>query len=151
MLQLFEHAYWFWLAFGGLLLAAELLGTGGYMLWSGISALVVGVIVWLIPITWPWQWIFFAVLTIVVLIAWWYWLKHTKKDRREQRKHINQRGQQLIGRRGVLIEHSESGFGRMTLNDSSWRTYSEQPLHAGAQVEIIDVDGATLIVRAVSQ
>ena len=26
---------WFWLCLGGLLLIGELLGTGGYLLWSG--------------------------------------------------------------------------------------------------------------------
>ena len=45
------HPHWFWLTLGGLLLAAEMLGTNGYLLWSGISAVLVGVLVWL-PTTW---------------------------------------------------------------------------------------------------
>jgi membrane protein implicated in regulation of membrane protease activity len=31
------------------LLAAKMLGANGYLLWSGVSALIVGVLVWLLP------------------------------------------------------------------------------------------------------
>lgn len=36
----------FWLSLGGVLLAAEMLGASGYLLWSGVAALIVGVLVW---------------------------------------------------------------------------------------------------------
>ena len=43
MVELLEQMnHWHWLAFGLLLLAAELLGTAGYFLWLGISAILVG-------------------------------------------------------------------------------------------------------------
>ncbi len=47
--QIAANPHWFWLSLGGLLLAAEMLGASGYLLWSGVSALVVGAIVWLLP------------------------------------------------------------------------------------------------------
>ena len=40
------HPHVFWLSLGGLLLAAEMLGAGGYLLWSGIAALVTGLLTW---------------------------------------------------------------------------------------------------------
>ncbi|KAA1337056.1 NfeD family protein, partial [Escherichia coli] len=36
--QIAAQPAWFWLCFGGLLLIAELLGTGGYLLWTGTAA-----------------------------------------------------------------------------------------------------------------
>ena len=43
------HPHAFWLSLGGLLLAAEMLGTSGYLLWSGMAAVLVGLLVWLVP------------------------------------------------------------------------------------------------------
>lgn len=43
MLELIAaNPLWFWLSLGGVLLAAEMLGAGGYLLWSGVAALLVG-------------------------------------------------------------------------------------------------------------
>ncbi|MDQ5892952.1 MAG: inner membrane protein, partial [Pseudomonadota bacterium] len=59
-----ENAHWFWLSLGGLLLAAEMLGASGYMLWSGLSAVLVGLLTWVMPLGWPLQGTIFAILTI---------------------------------------------------------------------------------------
>ena len=37
LMELIAHPHWFWLTLGGLLLAAEMLGTSGYLLWSGVA------------------------------------------------------------------------------------------------------------------
>ncbi|MGR5542688.1 NfeD family protein, partial [Vibrio campbellii] len=36
--------HWHWLAFGLALLAVELLGTAGYFLWIGLSAMLIGIL-----------------------------------------------------------------------------------------------------------
>lgn len=36
------HPHAFWLSLGGLLLAAEMLGGNGYLLWSGVAAVITG-------------------------------------------------------------------------------------------------------------
>ena len=36
------HPHIFWLSLGGLLLAAEMLGGNGYLLWSGVAAVITG-------------------------------------------------------------------------------------------------------------
>lgn len=65
MLELIAaNPLWFWLSLGGVLLAAEMLGAGGYLLWSGVAALLVGALIWLLPpLSWAWQGMIFAVLT----------------------------------------------------------------------------------------
>ncbi len=42
-------SFWDWLGFGTLLLIIEVLGTGGYFLWLGLSAALIGVLTWLFP------------------------------------------------------------------------------------------------------
>ena len=49
----------FWLSLGGLLLAAEMLGGNGYLLWSGVAAVITGILVWLLPVGWEWQGVIF--------------------------------------------------------------------------------------------
>ncbi|GKW07351.1 NfeD family protein [Pectobacterium carotovorum] len=140
-----ENAHWFWLSLGGLLLAAEMLGASGYMLWSGLSAVLVGLLTWVMPLGWPLQGTIFAILTIVTALLWWYWLR--KRTLSRPQSMLNQRGQQLVGLRTTLTDPVINGFGRVNIGDSSWRVKSEQDLPAGTHVEVIAIDGITLHVR----
>ena len=65
------HPHVFWLTLGGLLLAAEMLGGNGYLLWSGVAAVIVGLVVWLLPLGWEWQGLMFALLTLLAAWLWW--------------------------------------------------------------------------------
>ncbi len=68
------HPHIFWLSLGGLLLAAEMLGGNGYLLWSGVAAVITGLVVWLVPLGWEWQGVMFAILTLLAAWLWWKWL-----------------------------------------------------------------------------
>ncbi|WP_116186582.1 NfeD family protein [Pectobacterium aquaticum] len=140
-----ENAHWFWLSLGGLLLAAEMLGASGYLLWSGLSAVLVGLLTWIMPLGWPLQGTIFAILTIATALLWWYWLR--KRTLSRPQSMLNQRGQQLVGLRATLTDPVINGFGRVNIGDSSWRVKSEQDLPVGTQVEVVAVDGITLHVR----
>jgi membrane protein implicated in regulation of membrane protease activity len=140
------HPNWFWLSLGGLLLAAEMLGASGYMLWSGVAAVIVGVLVWLFPFRWEMQGILFAVLTVVSAILWWYWLSKRIKP---QPAMLNQRSHKLVGTRATLTEQTADGYGRIKIGDGSWRIYSATELSAGTEVEVILVEGNTLHIRAI--
>ncbi|UFK38306.1 NfeD family protein [Pectobacterium parvum] len=142
-----ENAHWFWLSLGGLLLAAEMLGASGYSLWSGLSAVLVGLLTGVMPMGWPWQGTIFAILTIVTALLWWYWLR--KRTLSRPQSMLNQRGQQLVGLRATLTDPVINGFGRVNIGDSSWRVKSEQDLPVGTQVEVIAIDGITLYVRPI--
>ncbi|AIR68871.1 membrane protein [Dickeya fangzhongdai] len=144
-LLVLENAHWFWLSLGGLLLAAEMLGAGGYLLWSGIAALLTGILAWLLPLDWTWQCIAFAVLTVAAALLWWQWLR--RRIEKQPPPVLNQRGQQLIGLHTTLTEPLVNGFGRVSIGDSSWRVQAEQDLPAGTVVEIIAVEGITLRVK----
>ncbi|MBQ0268934.1 NfeD family protein [Providencia huaxiensis] len=136
---------WFWLCLGGLLLIGELLGTAGYLLWSGIAAVLVGVIVWALPfIGWEWQGVLFAIFTVVSAVLWRKWLSNRQKNKAD---NVNQISHQLIGVKGRLLSDTEEGFSRVRLADGSWRVYSDTPLSANTEVVVIAVDGITLQVK----
>ncbi|PHM40085.1 membrane protein [Xenorhabdus mauleonii] len=146
--QIAAQPVWFWLCFGGLLLIAELLGTGGYLLWTGTAAVVVALLTWIFPnMAWELQGVLFAVLTLVSVIAWRSWLR--RRPQKASDKTLNQKDHQLIGIRTHLITDTENGYGRVKLADGSWRVHCNQELPANTEVEIIAVDGITLQVRPV--
>ena len=145
---LFEHAYIFWLSLGGLLLAAEMLGGNGYLLWSGVAAVVTGLLVWLVPFGWELQGVIFAVLTLIAAWLWWLWLSRRVRDQKPADASLNQRGQQLVGRRFILDNALVIGRGHMRVGDSSWPVSAGSDLPAGSKVEVIAVEGITLHIKA---
>ncbi|WP_311751376.1 NfeD family protein [Proteus columbae] len=136
----------FWLCLGGLLLITEMLGTAGYLLWSGMAALCVSLITWILPISWPIQGILFAILTVISAVLWHLWLKRRKLSK--EAENLNQKTHQLIGVHAVLLSDTENGFSRVKLADGSWRVYSDTPLLAGDKVTVTAIDGITLHVIA---
>lgn len=144
-----SQAVWFWLCFGGILLILEMLGTGGYLLWSGVAALVVALLVWIMPgLSLEWQGIIFAVMTVICAVL---WRNFQRRRQRDDSSSPNQANHKLIGLRAALLTETEEGYSRIRLADGSWRVYSQSPLPAGTEVEVIAVDGITLTVRAVSR
>lgn len=142
------HPHIFWLTLGGLLLAAEMLGSNGYLLWSGVAGVVTGLLTWAIPFSWEWQGTLFAVLTLLAVWLWSKWLRKRMRQQRPADAQLNQRGQQLVGRRFTLDSALENGRGHVRVGDSSWPVIADEDLAAGSKVEVVAVEGITLRVRA---
>lgn len=147
---LLEHTHLAWLVLGGLLLAAEMLGGNGYLLWSGVAAVITGLLAWMIPFSWEWQGVLFALLTMLAAWLWWQWLSKRVQRQKPADASLNLRGQQLLGRRFQLDNGLINGRGHMRVGDSSWPVSAETDLPAGTRVEVTAVEGITLRIRAVS-
>ncbi|WP_338570691.1 NfeD family protein [Erwinia billingiae] len=144
--ELLANPWWLWLSVGGVLLAAEMLGASGYLLWSGVAALLVSLLVWLVPLPWEWQGVSFALLTVLSALWWYRWLKG--KDRQQPPSSLNQRGIQLIGRELTLDETLVDGVGHVRIGDSGWRVQAAENFPAGTPVTVVAVEGVTLkIIR----
>lgn len=144
--QLIASPHLFWLSLGGLLLAAELLGASGYLLWSGIAAALVGLLTWVLPLPWEWQGLCFAVLTMVAAWLWWRWLSRRQQSD-PQNSSLNQRGQQMVGMHATVLEPMSNGYSRVRIGDSTWRITSTALLSVGDDVVITHVEGITLRVE----
>lgn len=148
---LLEHTYLAWLTLGGLLLAAEMLGGNGYLLWSGVAAVITGLLVWIVPFGWEWQGVLFAVLTLIAAWLWWLWLSKRVREQKPADAALNQRGQQLVGRRFTLDTALVNGRGHMRVGDSSWPVSADEELPAGSKVEVVAVEGITLRIKLHSE
>ena len=148
MIELMQQVtHWHWLAFGLALLCLEILGTAGYFLWLGLSALIVGALLSVLPLGWQMQWLSFASFSLITTWLWWRY-QRTKDHHDDKTNTLNRRTQQLIGECVVLTEPFPEGKGRIHLGDSSWTAISEQAFAAGSRVEVYKVDGINLYIRA---
>jgi len=145
LMELIAHPHWFWLTLGGLLLAAEMLGTSGYLLWSGLAAVAVALIEWIVPISWTSQGIKFAVMTLLSVFFWYRWMRYRESS--QQPNTLNQRGSQLMGMQLTLDNTLKNGLGHVRIGDSSWRVQAESDLPAGTPVIVTGVVGITLIIQ----
>ena len=148
MIEYLQHlSYWDWLAFGTILLILEVFGMGGYLLWTGMAAAIVGLFLYLFPgLDWAWQFILFGCLSILTAVYWWQRQRASAKP--SDQPGLNQRGSEFVGREFNLHEAIISGRGKIKAGDSLWLV-SGPELAAGARVLVTGQDGVVLKVTAV--
>ncbi|MGE0383255.1 MAG: NfeD family protein [Gammaproteobacteria bacterium] len=143
--------YWHWLILGLLLLVAEAFVPGASFLWFGASALCVGIVLIALPgLPVPVQLALFAVLAFASIAAWRAW----KRSHPEASTHpdLNRRGRQYIGRRFTLTEPLRDGHCQLHVDDTVWRAQSSvASVPAGVQVEVVAIEGATLLIEPVER
>jgi membrane protein implicated in regulation of membrane protease activity len=138
---------WNWFILGVLLLAVELMAPGTFILWLGLSAIVVGLLSFLIDWSWQVQIATFSVLAVVSVVVWWRVGRGPKDDANDQ-PFLNRRSQGYVGRLFTLDKPIVGGIGTVRIDDSIWRvTGPDTP--AGSHVKVVRADGPTLIVERV--
>lgn len=139
------HYGWWLLAL--VLIGAEIMAPGFFMLWIGIAAAALGVVLLFVPaMSFGMQAIVFSVFALISCFVYWRFVRHAM-DERSDRPNLNRRAEQYIGRRFVLETAIVNGQGKARVGDSLW--LAEGPdLPAGAPIEVVGVDGSTLKVKA---
>jgi membrane protein implicated in regulation of membrane protease activity len=140
--------FWRWFGLAGLMFVAELLTGTTYLLWFAVAAGMVGVLMILpLGLSWEVQFIAFAVFSIGLIamgrsVLKPGWLRSAEPT-------LNDAGAQLRGRTVAAVEAFAGPYGRVRLGDSEWRALQVEggAIAPGDQLEVIDVDGATLKVR----
>ncbi len=136
-------AIWDWLAFAALLLIVEVFGTAGYFLWFGTAAAMVGLLLLAFPeLSWVWQFIAFALLSLAVALIWWRRLRRQPTTG----SGLNQRGSELLGGEYLLQEAISGGRGKIKAGDSYWLV-SGPDLAKGQRVKVIGQQGTVLQVE----
>jgi membrane protein implicated in regulation of membrane protease activity len=142
-----ENLAWLWLTGGILVAALEILAPGVYLLWAGLAAVVVGLVVMAAPgLSLSTQLLFFA--GVLVASAFAGQLVYRRLRQAGDEPSLNRRGEQLVGRQAVLEEPIVSGVGRVRLGDTTWRVQGPD-LPSGTAVRISAADGGVLTVAPV--
>jgi membrane protein implicated in regulation of membrane protease activity len=135
-----------WAAVALLLFAAEAMAPGAFMLWLGLAAAVVFVVVLLVPgIPVLAQVTAFVVLSFVAIQVYRRWFR--KREKPSDQPALNRRTAALVGRVVPLERGIVDGRGRVQIADAFWEVSGPQ-LPAGAQVRVTGADGMTLTVEA---
>ncbi|MGC6406127.1 NfeD family protein [Bisgaard Taxon 45] len=140
---------WHWLILGFVLLIAELVLPGVFLLWWGLAAVVIAGVMALIPsVSLTVLAISYAILAIILSVVWWKY-QHGKDKADQLHSSLNQRDHAMLGTRGTVQEIAPHGIGRGHFGDTTWRIQGAD-LQVGDLVEVYQVDGITLKVKKVN-
>ena len=134
-----------WLAASLVLLIAEMIAPGFFLIFLGAGAAVTGVITLVVPGVPPiFQAIVFAALTAgaVAIGRRWY----LGSDRTSPDPLLNDRAARLIGKRVEVCDAIVGGEGRVKVGDGAWNATGPDSA-AGATVTIVGANGSVLRVE----
>jgi membrane protein implicated in regulation of membrane protease activity len=138
---------WNWIILGGILLAVELMAPGTFILWLGVSAILVGLISFAIDWNWQEQGVAFAILAVASMVFWWKLVRPRRQDKEaSDQPFLNRRAQGLVGRVFTLDKPIVDGAGTVRIGDTIWRVTGPD-CAAGSRVKIARADGAMLFVE----
>lgn len=137
--------FWHWWVLAAILGAADMLAQTGFLLWLGVAALAVGVVVFALPaLAWQLQVVVFAVLAVAAVYATRTFLRGAAFG--TDQPLLNRRGEQYIGQLVVLETAIVNGRGRARVADTQWPVTGPD-LPEGTTVRVIAADGALLQVE----
>jgi membrane protein implicated in regulation of membrane protease activity len=135
---------WNWFIAAAVLLVLEVLAPGAFMLWLGLSAILVGVICFGVVWSWQTQVIAFALFAAALVPVWRHFAR--KIEQPSDSPFLNRRADGYVGREFTLDKPIVNGVGTVRIDDSVWRvTGPDCP--AGSRVKVTSADGANLAVE----
>ncbi len=137
---------WNWLIFGVLLMALELLAPGIFLFWLGLAAFLVGMLSFIVALSWQVQVLLFAVFAAAAVPIWRRVAQ--QKPGANPNPFLNRRSDALVGRVFTLDRPIVDGEGIVRVDDTVWRV-SGPDVAAGTKVKIVKADGASLTVDVV--
>jgi len=140
----FSLEYWDWFILAVVLLLLEVMAPGTFMLWLGLSALLVGLISLGIDWSWQYQVLAFAAFALAAIPLWRRVGARAKAP--TDQPFLNRRADAFIGRVFTLEKPIVGGNGTIGIGDTVWRI-SGPDCPSGSKVKVAAVDGATLRVE----
>jgi len=136
-----------WGALALLLMAAETLAPGAFLLWMGFAAAAVFLVALFAPgLTLLTQVALFVVLSFLSVLV--YQKFFRKRARQSDQPLLNRRAQQHVGRVLPLEQGIVDGRGRIKIGDAFWIVEGPD-LATGTPVRVVGTDGVNLHVEPV--
>ncbi len=132
-----------WFTLGLLLLVAEVLVPGIFLMWFGGAALLTGMVDWLFPeLPWQGQLLVFSVFSVVLVFGVRPFIG-LELNKESDRPNLNRRLHSLIGQTATLTRPIVNGHGEVKIGDTLWRVTGPD-LPRGTRVKVVAVDERTL-------
>ena len=141
---------WWWVALALALGVIEVLCFSFFLIWPGLAALAVGLVLWIFPeLSGTAQLLGFAVLSAVFTLAG-RWLVLNRPGATAA-PELNNRAAQMIGRSAVIVDgFLEGGMGNVEIDGIRWRARMPQGSGQPAPGNVLNVAGAEGMVLILS-
>ena len=135
-----EFVWWHWVVIGLILVGAEMLVPAFYLIWFGLGALFLGLILAVVPMPMTAQLLVWTVLSSGLVLLWFRFLKP---------RTMTQAGQAdaILGEVGLLTravapyERGEVRFQKPIAGAESWPCIADEVIAAGSRVKVVSVEG----------
>lgn len=144
-----EQAVWAWAILGMVLMSVEMLSGTFYILWFGISALCVAVMLFVFPdMPLAGQLFAFTLLSVLSLAIWRRGYKPSQQALRVGQAQDDSIGK--VGRLTVAVSPEQNGrivFTVPVMGSREWAAISDESIEAREQAEVVAVVGNYLRVQ----
>lgn len=136
---------WLWLIGGVVLLIAELIAPGFFLMFVGAAAILTGLLAFALPIGVAVQLGAFAILAILIARIGGRRAYASRYDHSSD-PSLNNPVHRLLGRVVIVVEPIDGNGGRVRVGDGVWPARGS-PAAVGERVRIVDVEGNCLKVE----
>ena len=136
---------WHWWSLAVVLLILEAFAPGAFFVSMSVAAIVVGLLLAFMPeLAMEYQLFVFTLLSVGTIVA----ARRFLGDRldKSDQPTLNQRGQKYVGRTFTLAEPIENGYGKIRVDDSTWKVQGED-CGPNGRVRVTAADGVVLMVE----
>lgn len=139
---------WYWVAFGVLLIAAEMVIPAFILIWPGLAALVIALFTWIFPaMSGEVISILFAVLALALTFG--GRALFDRGDQDDAATGLNARSARMVGQR-AHVTHFAQGEGTIDVSGVQWPAIWTSGTSQIGDIVIIDrVEGVTVWVRPI--
>jgi inner membrane protein len=141
------NTFWVWAGLAAGLLAIEVMSGSGWLLWASASAAAAGAAAAGLSLPLSTAVLVFALLTLTsTLLA----RRYLPPSAASEGGDINDNHARLVGQRAAATQAFKNGAGRVSIDGKEWPADLEAggALAAGAAVEVVNIRGVRLLVRA---
>ena len=136
---------WLWMIGGVVLLIAEIIAPGFFLVFIGAAALATGAFALLFDLGTAAQLALFALYSLIAVMVGRRFYANVNADSSDP--FLNDRSARLVGKVVTVVEAVDAHGGRVRVGDSEWNARGG-PAAAGERVRITGVDGNCLNVEA---
>jgi membrane protein implicated in regulation of membrane protease activity len=137
---------WLWAIGGVLLLIAEIVAPGFFLVFIGAAAIATGLFTLLFDLGAAPQLALFAIYAVLAVMIGKRW--YGEPDGLDERHAINEPAKRLVGKTVTAVTEVDEHGGRVRVGDGEWNARGG-PAAAGDRLTVTDVEGSCLIVQAI--
>ena len=141
------HPGWMWAIGGLVLLIAEIVAPGFFLVFLGVAAIATGLFTLLFDLSLAPQLVLFVIYTALAVLIGKRW--YAEPDHADQSIRLNNPSERMVGKSVTVVDPVDDHGGRVRVGDGEWSARGG-PAAAGARVRVIAVDGNCLLVENVA-